>query len=532
MSAGSDASRRVLVLGLDSADIDLLERWCDQGELPHFRKLREEGLLCRLETTAHVMHVSAWPSFYTGALPGEHGMYHAYQFRAGEQNFHRTRPDEYALPPFWKFASDAGRRCIVLDAFMTYPLDDFCGVQILEYGTWTWFGVPEARPAQHFEELIARFGPYPAPEHTKVHGQPEPAGFRDRLIAGAEVKGRVIRWLLEQEDWNLLFATFGETHAAGHYLWHGHDSTYPTYPGPEAGLDAVLLDVYRAVDAAIGHVLEAVDSRTTVVVTSGDGMAANYAGVHLMPEYLHHLGLYQGTDVSARPTGPEGPAAPAPRSRPKWTSRLRGMVPLSMRRAVSRCLPHTLQHRLSMKWANSRIDWNRSQAFCLPNANEAYVRINRSGREPQGIVAGDARYRELIAQLSERCRALVNPTNQELAVEQVIDMDACFPGPQRPHLPDLVVTWRPEAKVLGQLHCPGTGEIQGATGYETAPYYTGNHRPAAFFLARGPGLPADRRIEQGHIIDLAPTILDWLGVQPPAHMKGTVRSSWTQPSPT
>ena len=35
--------------------------------------------------TAEVMHVSAWPSIYTGTTPGHHGMYHAYQARAGEQ---------------------------------------------------------------------------------------------------------------------------------------------------------------------------------------------------------------------------------------------------------------------------------------------------------------------------------------------------------------------------------------------------------------------------------------------------------------
>ena len=63
---------------------------------------------------------------------------------------------------------------------------------------------------------------------------------------------------------------------------------------------------------------------------------------------------------------------------------LRGLVPVGLRRAVSRCLPPGIQHRLSMKWANADIDWERTNAFCIPNANEGYVRINLAGREPRG----------------------------------------------------------------------------------------------------------------------------------------------------
>lgn len=222
--------KRVLVIGLDSADAELIEQWCDDGSLPTLAGLRRDGVWGRLGTTAEVMHVSAWPSIYTGARPGHHGMYHAYQIRAGEQTVHRTRPDECALPPFWKLLDDAGTRCLVMDAFMNHPLDGFAGVQILEYGTWTWFSDPAATPKPVWREIIRRFGPYPAPEHTKVLDVPEPSRFRDQLVAGARVKGDVARWLLREQQWDMAFITFGEPHGAGHYLWHVGDPSYPSYP--------------------------------------------------------------------------------------------------------------------------------------------------------------------------------------------------------------------------------------------------------------------------------------------------------------
>ena len=221
---------RVLVLGLDSADAELIERWADAGHLPTFAALRREGTWGRLGTTAEVLHVSAWPTIYTGARPGHHGLYHAYQARAGTQALHRTRVEWGALPAFWQLLDRAGRRCLVMDAFMDRPLEDFGGTQIVEYGTWTWFSDPGGRPKQLYRELMRRFGPYPAPEHSRVLTVPDPAWFRDQLVAGARRKGEVVRWLLDRAAWDLAFIGFGEPHGAGHYLWHLGDESYPSHP--------------------------------------------------------------------------------------------------------------------------------------------------------------------------------------------------------------------------------------------------------------------------------------------------------------
>jgi predicted AlkP superfamily phosphohydrolase/phosphomutase len=513
---------RLLVIGLDSADAALIERWCQEGYLPTLQALRQQGTWGRLGTTAEVMHVSAWPSLYTGTTPGKHGMYHAYQIRAGEQDVHRTRADECAQPPFWKFLDDAGRRCIVMDAFMNYPLEGFRGIQILEYGTWTWFAEPLATPNGVWKEIISKFGHYPAPEHTKVLTRPEPSRFRDQLIAGATVKGKVVRWLMQEKPWDMFFVTFGEPHPAGHYLWHLEDTSYPAHPAEEVrGLTHAVRDVYAAVDAAIGDILRDLDDAVTVIVTSGDGMGPNYAGCHLMPEILHRLGMFYAASVG-HTSSSNTAAGTSARPKKSALSTIRDTIPLSVRRAVSRCLPRHLQHQLSMKWTNANIDWTRTKAFCLPNANEGYVRLNLQGREPQGIVERGKVYEELLAELQAYFRELVNPQNGRIAAQQVVCTDTVFPGEQRQHLPDIVVNWDIETRVLADLASERCGLVSKAAGYETAPYYTGNHRPAAFVLARGPQIAEHDVLTGGHIVDIAPTILTMLGVDPPRHLDGRV----------
>jgi predicted AlkP superfamily phosphohydrolase/phosphomutase len=508
-------ARKVLLIGLDSADAELIEQWSEAGHLPTFARLMREGLWRRLGTTAEVMHVSAWPSIYTGTTPGRHGLYHAYQVRAGDQRIHRTLPEWRALPPFWKFLDDAGRRCIVMDAFMDARLPGFKGVQILEYGTWTWFSEPGSSRPGLYDEIVKRFGAYPAPEHSNQVTIPEQLRFRDQLIRAAAVKSQAARWLLAEHPWDMAFITFGEPHGGGHYLWHSGDPDYPIYPpGGLPGAPHPLREVYVAVDRAIGELLAALDDRTLLLIISGDGMGPNYSGSHLMPELLHRLGLFFAPSVGQSRNG----AAPAPRQ--GLAAAVRGMIPLSVRQSITRCLPRSVRYRLSTKWMNADIDWPRTRTFCIPNSNEGYFRVNLQGREPEGIVGEGEDCRQLVASLKAELDALVNPTTGRRSAHAVHVIDDTFEGPERQHLPDIVISWDFDAKVLDRVQGPASGLVTGKCGYQTPAYYSGNHRPNAFVLGYGAGIATGARLEGGHIIDIAPTILTALGVDPPAQFEG------------
>jgi len=516
------------MIGLDSADADLIDRWCDEGHLPTLARLREQGTWGRLQTTADVMHVSAWPTLHTGASPGQHGLYHAYQVRAGRHGIYRTRPDESALPPFWRFLDDAGLQCIIMDAFMDHPLRGFQGTQIVEYGSWTWFVDPGATPQGVWKEIIRRFGKYPAPEHTKVLGLPEPRRFRDQLVAGAECKAEVARWLLSNESWDFAFITFGETHGAGHFLWHIDDADYPSHPEIiDRDLAHPLRDVYVAVDRAIEEIARELDESTVLLITSGDGMGPNYAGCHLMPEFLRRLGLLASASIDAADADVELPKE----SVESWSgllSKIRGAIPIGIRHAVSSCLPRTLHYQMSMRWVNSDIDWSRSRAICLPNANEGYFRANLVGREPRGIVPAGEPYLDLLELLSDNLQSLINPQNGVAAVKDIVRADDVLQGRQRQNLPDLVATWDPRARVLSKLHSERLGTIQARAGFASAPFYTGNHRPNAFLLASGSRIAGNHDLTGGHILDIAPTVLSGFGVEHPDHFEGRTLSELTQ----
>jgi len=140
LSAKPHGSRaKSVVIGWDAADAELVEQWCAEGLLPNVACMRSTGTWARMETTASIVHVSAWPSIFTGTTPDKHGLYHAYVMSPGQQSPLRPRPDRTPFPFLWKLLSDQGKRSIVMDAFMTCPLQDFSGSQIVDWGSWSHF---------------------------------------------------------------------------------------------------------------------------------------------------------------------------------------------------------------------------------------------------------------------------------------------------------------------------------------------------------------------------------------------------------
>ncbi|MCK4915983.1 MAG: alkaline phosphatase family protein, partial [Candidatus Eisenbacteria sp.] len=74
-SGGADTEKRVLVLGIDGMDWLITTRMLDEGKLPHFRALANEGGFSPLLSSIPPQSPVAWSNFITGADPGGHGIF-------------------------------------------------------------------------------------------------------------------------------------------------------------------------------------------------------------------------------------------------------------------------------------------------------------------------------------------------------------------------------------------------------------------------------------------------------------------------
>ncbi len=490
------ASRiKTLVIGLDMGDGGLLRKWAAEGRLPNLRDLIERGRLSPAGTPADTLHIAGWPSLYTGAHPGEHGVYYTFQPEPGRQGWSKFQGGQYGRPTFWNLLAAAGVRCTIFDAPYTHPEPGSRATHIVDWGTWAPYWKPESAPAGLIGRLDRDSGRYPLGFHALDIGMNalDPAETGRKLVSAARARTAACRWLMAEREWDLYFAVYGESHAGGHYCW---------------GREDVLAEVYAEIDRGIGALLEAAGPGVSLYVVSGDGAGPNHAGWHLLPEVLRRLGHL--AEPSAMAQAGEAPAKAGRSLDP--VKLLRDLLPRDLRKAIARkLLPDALRHRLAQRVDTAAIDWSRTRAFCLPTDLEGLVRINLRGREPQGIVAEGEEYRRVCDELAGELERLVNPSTGRPAVRSVVRTDEAFPGPRRGYLPDLIVLWH-DGVPIHALSSPAIGTVSGASPDGRA----GTHVAPGFVLRHGPA--AEEGGGPEHMCDIAPELLRRYGVAVPDYM--------------
>jgi predicted AlkP superfamily phosphohydrolase/phosphomutase len=500
---------RVLVIGLDAAEPSLLYRWSRSGDLPVLRRLLDRSATGTLETGSRQFPDTAVYCAYTGLRPARLGRYYFIQRSRAEP---RLELIGEALPngePFWVTAGRQGRRCIVVDT----PKIGLCppagGVHVVGWGAHGFNSPFHAHPTDAATEILARHGRYPLP-NCDDHGR-TPRSYRQLrrgLLDGIAARRNLLLDLMRTRAWDLFFAVFSETHCAGHNLWGvdaAADGRAPTEPPGEPG--TAVREVYAAVDAAVGALIDAAGPDTRVVLVSTQGMRPQYHGRDLVPALLHLWGMRE-----ARNRAPDPTHEMRSRARQPWLKVLREAMPLPLQYAVKRRLPRAFADALLCRFMGVVVLDVAARAYQVPN-NEMTpaLRINVVGRDPAGRVRPGREYEELRDFLAARLRALVNPATGGPALADVSVTDDAHPGEHRDVLPDVTGYWSAEAPI-GALYSPGYGTVVGAH----RDYRTGGHAPEGLVAVSG----AQGGFVGAHIADVAPTVLDLLGVPVPPDLDG------------
>lgn len=156
------------------------------------------------------------------------------------------------------------------------------------------------------------------------------------------------------------------------------------------------------------------------------------------------------------------------------------------------------------------------KAFAIPSFEGGQIRINVEGREPNGMVK-PSEYEAFCDELIEKLNTLQDARTGIKMVQDVIKTrkNPLEKNP-RSHHADLIVIWQ-EEYLTDVVESPEYGRIG-----PFPPYRAGSHTPEAFILGAGPDIPAGATLEtKGHSLDVAPTVLDLMGVPIPEYMDGS-----------
>jgi predicted AlkP superfamily phosphohydrolase/phosphomutase len=536
----------IVALGLDAADPVLLETWMKQGHLPNLQRLRDQGAYTRVEGIPHYKAEAVWTSFLTGCLPEKIGFWSMVKFNP--ETYHVSQAttlgyDYVEYPPFYALGDDF--QVAVFDLPQTKLSDRVHGLQVLGWGAHAAQTPRHSQPDSLWQELNQQYGEHPAFE--KDHDDWWDVAYLERLQQGLKVgierRVAICRELLHRQSWDLFLTVFSETHSAGHNFWHLSQPDHPLYPYRATERDP-MLDVFQAIDRAIGELVADLPEETTVVIFSAHGMGRNttdLSSIILLPEFLYRYNFPGQAAIRSPSQATLPPVLEAGRQRGYWSGVVwwNYMRARPMRRWLQRHAPPVLHPVLTQVLGSSPADelaspwqlqaqqselfwhpavwyhplWAKMQAFALPSYSDGYIRINLQGREAQGIVAPEA-YDAVCDQLTEQLHQLTHPQTGQPMVRSVWrtrqqGSDRSSKAPDA----DLVVSWQ-DAPTEAIDH-PQYGRI-GPVPYKR----TGGHLSQGFLLAHGAQIPPGTTLAKGRSVDLTATILALMGVPQPDYLDG------------
>lgn len=452
---------RVVIIGLDCAEPSLvLDSWLDQ--LPTIAQLVERGAYGRLTSVIPPITVPAWSCMMASKTPGDLGVY-GFRNRADHSYDGVYIANAAAIhePRLWDLLSRRGKRSIVLGVPGTYPVRPINGVMV------SCFLTPSTRRQYTFPPLLRR-------EVEQVVGEYlfDCPNFRtddkDDLLRQVyemtERRFRLAEHLLATRPWELFTMVEMGIDRMHHGFWKHMDAAHRKYPGPGRYQEAIL-DYHRYVDELIARLLTFADDRTAVLLVSDHGAKRMDGGIRVN-EWLRREGYL------ALLREPDGPS--------------------------------TLD--------SVGVDWGRTLAWA-EGGYYSRVFLNVQGREPAGAVPpGD--YERIRDELSQRLTQIPDDRGRPLPT-RVYKPEEVYPQVNGVP-PDLIV-------YFGDLLWRAVGTVGGDDGVHTFENDTGpddaNHAQEGLLVVSGPGIQPGRR-DGMHLLDVAPTVLELLGLDVPPGMRG------------
>jgi predicted AlkP superfamily phosphohydrolase/phosphomutase len=472
---------RLLIVGWDGADWEIVDDLMARGDLPVLAAAIESGARGDLESTLPSHSWAAWPTFLTGVHPTGHGVFDFVE-RDPKDPERRVPISSGAIRArtFLEVLSDAGHEVRAANIPVTFPPIPVRGrliagaavpprstfvhppvwqAELERVAPFPLNGLEWARHANHREELID-----------------EALDLIERRTASYEV-------LLEGE-WSVAACVYLATdrlqHPFGAHLLPSHPDHARLSSSP---LRDRLRAVYRSLDRQLGRLRTAAGEDATFVLMSDHGFrpVTRTADINRM---LEAVGF-----AHTRATG----------------GAIRALRRSRFARAV-RSAPVGAAIRAKVR-PPSAVDWRRTAAYQFGTGG--CVSLNVRGREPHGVVESDE-YRAVRDEVAQALLAFEDPETGEHPVEGVMVREDLPDGPYRERAPDLLLRATP-LWMFAPAHA-----VTASTTWPSA-----THRRTGIIVASGGrALPGSLGVHS--LADIAPTVLAFHGIDPGGAVDGRV----------
>lgn len=493
---------KVLMLGVDGGAWSVIRPLIEAGLMPGLGELTAMGRWGTLESTIPYITCPAWLSMASGRNPGWIG---AFGFVNLEPGSYSLRYYDYlgdpGLPEIWDILGDNHLSCGVLNlpvARNPRPINKYMVPGFLaDEGSY------RTHPKQLKNFLDISTGGY----RIEVRG----FSIKDRertvkeCMEVMEKRYMAMRSLLRDYPTDCFLGVF---HLFDRVCHTSLNTTgLPLDPDLDE-MSSLVVEFLQKLDDHIGSLVEEfLQDDDLLIILSDHGFLPCYDGFNLNT-WLRREGYLKAAPGRGRLGRPGlnqrriasaldrlGLLETAMRYTPKSLKRL---VPEGIDRGANLSVIDLVQH--------GGVDWKDTAAIAFPN-NAVY--INTSDR-PHGIISTGSEYDSLVEELRKRLLSVEDAATGERPFSAVHLREEIYAGPRLENAPDLMVE-SAEGWTTHAFHDP----------HDDPFFYVdrADHRREGIYVLCGkgitPGLGEDANIE-----DIAPTVLDFLGIEDRPAMDG------------
>ncbi|MBI5787295.1 MAG: alkaline phosphatase family protein [Candidatus Schekmanbacteria bacterium] len=322
-----------------------------------------------------------------------------------------------------------------------------------------------SQPEEYAAELAEAVGLYHTlgiPEDTNALNEKrlDEDAFLESCTEIEREREKMLIYELSRFKSGLLALVFDTSDRIQHMFWRASNNKTGRY-------QHVISDMYKGMDQLLGVVLRHVDHDTTLLICSDHGFTSFDRAVNLN-SWLVEQGYMQ---LSSRPSVREDNSLFAD------------------------------------------VVWESTQAYAL---GFGAIYLNRQGREAKGIVSV-AEADRLSSGIIKKLQKLQDPLFPSPVINKVYKSGELYSGPYADQAPDLVVGFCPGYRASWQTAIGGAPVVIFEDNLKT---WSGDHCVDPQFV---PGILFSNRKLKGktpRIIDIAPTVLEDLGLTVPDSMEG------------
>jgi predicted AlkP superfamily phosphohydrolase/phosphomutase len=505
-----DSRMKVLVVGLDGVPLGLIRAWANEGKLPTFRRLMDQGAVGDLQSTVPPTSGPSWSTFMTGKNPGKTGIYDFLYRQEGTYIFppvNASRRDGVAL---WRLLSDQSRTVGVVNVPMSYPVEEVNGYMIS--GWMTPYSAQDfSYPDDLWRELRDEIGYYTIyPTETFSESRRE-TFFKasDDLL---DLRSSTVSYLMDKYPTDFFMVVVFDTDRILHQLWHYLDPGHP-WREPSDGTDKSepVVRYFQRVDAKLAEIVGRADEDTLVIILSDHGMGPAHNFI-VLNNWLLDVGLLQ---LKRDPF----------RLFKSWLYRrgftLRNVHLVADRLGLAKHAEYkglySMDYLMKLVFLSFLdVDWSRSKAYSF-GRHLGSIYLNVKGREPEGIIEPGREYEEVREEIMALARQFVDPRTGEPLIGEILKKEDIYEGPYLDRAPDLTLRPKDERNIFF-----GLADFGSNTTVDTVYRYSGMHRDYGLLIMNGKGVRQGVAIDGAGIQDLAPTILYAMQCPIPRDMDGRV----------